>query len=75
VTPAPEAECPKENPDLVPDLSDPNLYHFNEILTYLNSGGTLDRLATSFSARNPNFDWGKIMALTGDGVREMVYRE
>lgn len=48
VTPAPKAECPKENPYLIPDFNNCkggvcSIPDSETILKYLNSGGTLDK--------------------------------
>ena len=73
VTPAPKAECPKENAKDVRELATPNSNGFYEIigsedvLTFLNSGGTLAHLA-----KGPPFS-GEIIDLTGDGVSEVVF--
>ena len=72
-TPAPKGNCPQENPEIATNFSGPHIYVSDEILTYLNSGGGLARLATALSARDP--DWGKITDLTGDGLSEIVYRD
>lgn len=74
VTPAPPAVCPKENPEIVADFSDPYIYGYDEVLTYLNSGGSLAQLAAAFSDRDPDSSWGRIRDLTGDGSSEIVYR-
>ena len=74
VTPAPKAACPKENPEIVADFSGPYIYNSDEILTYLNSGGSLARLAAALSDRDPDSSWGTITDLTGDGLSEIVYR-
>ena len=54
VTHAPEARCPEENPEIVADFSGSYIYSFDEILAYLNSGGSLAQLAISLSARDPD---------------------
>jgi len=72
VTPAPKAECPKEDPSVVAKFATPvidghyEVYSSDEILDYLNSGGTLARL------RDP--DLADIMDFTGDMVNEVGYR-
>jgi hypothetical protein len=71
---APQAECPEENPEIVADFSGPYIYSSDEILTYLNSGGSLTQLAIALSARDPDSSWGKIIDLSGDGLSEVVYR-
>lgn len=74
VTPAAKAECPKEEPKVLPDFPycDANRTcsggpYNDAILNYLNLGGTLDKLKTK--------KWGKIADLTGDGSQEMVFSE
>jgi hypothetical protein len=74
VTPAPSAVCPKENPEIVADFSGPYIYGYDEVLTYLNSGGSLVQFIEAFSNRDPDANWGKIIDLTGDGVSEIVYK-
>ncbi|HLO15707.1 MAG TPA: hypothetical protein VK206_12805 [Anaerolineales bacterium] len=72
VTPAPKAECPKENPAVVAKFATPNsdgsyeIYSASDILEYLNTGGTPAQLRDSGSA--------EIVDLTGDDVNEVVYR-
>ena len=72
VTPAPKAECPKENPSVVAKFATPNSYgsyeSFStaEILDYLNSGGTPAQLRDSGVA--------DIVDLTGDSVNEVGYK-
>ncbi|HEX6270897.1 MAG TPA: hypothetical protein VFZ43_11715 [Anaerolineales bacterium] len=56
------------------DFSDPYIYGYDEVLTYLNSGGSLAQLAAAFSDRDPDSSWGRIRDLTGDGSSEIVYR-
>lgn len=74
ITPAPKAECPRENSKDVREFATPNSNGFYEtvgaenVLTYLNSGGTLAQLA-----KGPPFD-GEIIDLTGDGVSEVVFK-
>jgi hypothetical protein len=69
VTPALHASCPTENTEVKPAFSDSIMFTPDEILTYLNSGGTLEQLSSS--QRDPG--WGRILDLTGDGVPEIVY--
>jgi len=73
VTPAEKAECPKENPSLVPEfpyckngdcLAGP--YH-EEMLNYLNAGGSLKRLE--------NKNWETILDLTGDGIKDLIHSD
>ena len=71
VTPAPKAECPKEDPSVVAKFATPNSdgphgYIAPEVLDYLNSGGTAAQLRDS--------GLGEIIDLNGDGVNEVVYR-
>jgi hypothetical protein len=72
VTPAPKAECPKEDPSVVAKFATPNsdgsyeIYRASDILDYLNSGGTAAQLRDS--------GLGEIVDLNGDGVNEVVYR-
>lgn len=74
VTPPPKVECPKENSGSVKQFATPNSNGFydmasaQDVLTYLNSGGTLAQLVNS-----PPFS-GEIKDLTGDGVSEIVFR-
>jgi len=74
VTPAPPAACPRENSKVAGEFATPDSNGFYEIivpedvLTYLNSGGTFAHLAKS-----PPFS-GEIKDLTGDGVSEVVLR-
>src|SRR5215207_3632264 len=73
VTPAPKAECPKVNPSVVAKFATPNSdgsyepYRAPEVLDYLNAGGTLDRLQNSGLEETAD--------LTGDGLRELLYKE
>lgn len=73
VTPAAKAKCPKEDPDVVAKFATPNsdgsyeLYRAPEVLDYLNAGGTLDGLQDS--------GLEEIADLTGDGLREALYKE
>jgi hypothetical protein len=71
VTPAPKAECPKEDPYVVAKFATPNSdgphgYIAPEVLDYLNSGGTAAQLR--------DLDLAEIVDLNGDGVNEVVYR-
>ncbi|HEX9333563.1 MAG TPA: VCBS repeat-containing protein, partial [Anaerolineales bacterium] len=66
VTPAPPASCPKEDPNIVANFSGPYLYGYDDILVYLNAGGTLTQLATTNQ-------WDKIVDLTGDGLSEVGF--
>ena len=73
VTPAKKEECPKEDPSVVAKFATPNsdgsyeVHYAPEILDYLNSGGTIERLQ--------NAGLEKIVDLTGDGVNEVGYRD
>jgi hypothetical protein len=77
VTPAPKAECPRENPDLVPSFpirTDQDFFLDNsiEILQFLNSGGELkkagERLSLAFHSDPPI-----ARDVTGDIVPELVF--
>jgi hypothetical protein len=74
VGPAQPAICPTEDPEIMADFSGPYIYGYDEVLTYLNSGGSSVQLAEVFSNRDPDASWGKIIDLTGDGVSEIAYR-
>ena len=71
MTPAPKAECPKENSYVVAKFATPNsdgsyeIHRASEILDYLNSGGKLDGLQDS--------GLKKIVDITRDGMNEVVY--
>ncbi|HET9914069.1 MAG TPA: hypothetical protein VFQ13_19405, partial [Anaerolineales bacterium] len=77
VTPAQPAACPKENPAIIAEFATPDaygsyqLYNVSEILTYLNSGGTLTQLTTSPLGSLAD---SKTIDLTGDGVNELTYK-
>src|SRR5215211_2457474 len=79
VTPAPKAECPKEDPSVVAKFATPNAYGSYEfygagdILTYLNSGGPVAPLGKSSAGSKPDANGRKIIDLTGDGLDEIVY--
>ncbi len=70
-TPAPMAECPKENPELLPDFPYCDATgcsggpYRDATLNYLNSGGTLDKLESK--------KWENIIDLTGDKQREIAF--
>jgi len=70
VTPAPPATCPKEDPSVVAKFATPvsngfyEMYTADDILTYLNSGGSLAQLESR----------EEIVDLTGDGLSEVVLR-
>jgi hypothetical protein len=77
VTAAPPAACPKENSAIIAKFATPDaygsyqLYNVGEILTYLNSGGTLTQLTTSPLGSLAD---SKTIDLTGDGVKELTYK-
>jgi hypothetical protein len=72
-TPAPRAECPVENPELIPDFPYCDATgcsggpYSDATLIYLKSGGTLDKLESR--------KWGVIIDLTGDGLKEVAFAE
>jgi hypothetical protein len=72
VTSAPKADCPKEDPSVVAKFATPDsygsyeIYSTSEILDYLNSGGTLDRL------QDPGLE--EIADITGDSLHEVLYK-
>lgn len=73
VTPAPKAECPKEDPVLIPDFPycenggcSGGPYH-DATQNYLNVGGTLEKLEKK--------QWGITADLTGDGLKELIFTE
>jgi hypothetical protein len=72
VTPAQKAECPKEDPSVVAKFATPiidghyEIYGADEILDYLNSGGTLDGLQGS--------GLEEIADITGDSLPEVVHK-
>jgi len=96
VTPAPKAECPKENPELTLDLhlqetracfqsvagtnKNPsdciNRNIQNDILDYLNQGGTINHLISQIQAdgqkENVSFAYKD---LTNDSIRDFVFRD
>ncbi len=70
VTPAPKAECPKEDPSVVAKFATPNSdgprgYIAPEVLDYLNSGGTATQLR--------DLGLAEIRDFNRDGVNEVVY--
>ena len=79
VTPAPKAECPKENPSLTPDLN--TLFSVNPIrlvdrpaLDFLNNGGAPQKIIGAF---RQHYHWLRSniatqQDITGDGVPELV---
>jgi hypothetical protein len=80
VTPAPKAECPKEDPTVVAGFVTPNsngyydLFTADDVLTYLNSGGALAPFITNHAEPVSDIILGTIVDLTGDGVSEVVVR-
>lgn len=72
-TPAPQADCPKENHEIAPDFpycdgAGCSGGPYNDAtLNYLNSGGTLDKLERKH--------WGEVVDLTGDGLKELLFAE
>ncbi len=72
-TPASPATCPRENSKAIGEFATPDSNGFYEIigpedvLTYLNSGGTLAQLE-----KGPPFS-GEIKDVTGDGVNEVIF--
>ena len=70
VTPAPKAECPKEDISVVAKFATPNSdgpqgYIAPEVLDYLNSGGTASQLR--------DLGLAEIRDFNKDGVNEVVY--
>jgi hypothetical protein len=70
VTPAPKAECPKEDSSVIAKFATPNSngsrgYIAPEVLDYLNSGGT--------GAQLRDLDLAEIVDLNSDGVNEVAY--
>ena len=73
VTPAPKAECPKQNPSVIANFATPNSdgsyessYGAPKVSDYLNAGGILDHLQHSGLQETAD--------LTGDGLHELVYK-
>ena len=91
VTPAPKAECPKENPELVADFSIPDQdnceaggYCYTrttaeEILSFLNRGGSISAVTTRLENINKVsgvFGGNFIFSdLTNDSVPEFIFRD
>jgi len=79
VTPAPKAECPKENPEIVAFFATPGvsghytMYSAGDILTYLNAGGALAQLRADHLGSQSDSISGKVVDLTGDGLSEVVF--
>jgi hypothetical protein len=89
VTPAPKAECPDENPKLAPDFEFPDLFEClsneqnqsecfhmgteNQILSYLNSGGSPQKILAMYKAANSSL-WKNYFYrdVTGDQVPELM---
>jgi hypothetical protein len=80
VTPAPRAECPKENPTtkinfLIPKLLDdknigsPDLINDEKVLGYLNMGGSLPTLVANLETSVIGY---KYQDFTGDGVKDLL---
>ncbi len=75
-TQAAKAECPKENSEIMPAF--PRCYPTggcdmigsNEVLSYLNLGGTLAQLEKIQLGAS----WEKVTDLNGDGLNEVVFR-
>jgi hypothetical protein len=76
VTPAPKAECPLENPEITPNFPLCNhsgnckLVGSDEVLSYLNSGGTRNKVVPIASRSGIE----KMIDITGDGIQELVMR-
>lgn len=69
ITPAPQAVCPTENPAVVSNFPK-NLYiEPKQIVDYLNAGGALSGLEKQ---KNILGQQGKMIDLTGDGVKELL---
>lgn len=78
VTPAPKAECPKENPSLMPSFpirTDENYFLENsaEILQYLNDGGELKKAVERLKKTAPSYSPPIIEDVTGDKIPELVF--
>lgn len=78
-TPAPEAQCPQENPTLIPDfssMSQGGMYtdRSQPLLDFLNAGGTRQTVIQTLcnSCTQPE-DGLFERDLTGDGVAELIY--
>ena len=78
-TPAPEAQCPQENPTLIPDfssMSQGGMYtdKSQPVLDFLNAGGTRQIVIQTLcnSCTQPK-DGLFERDLTGDGVAELIY--
>ncbi len=79
VTPAPKAECPKEDPNLIPDLNaffHQGLWALKDqaLLNFLNEGGTLNTVTTAFLREFKWFHPDMILQkdVTGDGIPELI---
>lgn len=80
VTPAPKAECPKEDSNLTPDLNAlfnkefPIVLRDQPVLDFLNSGGTRQKLITLFRQHYRWLDSNVAIQqdITGDGVAEII---
>jgi hypothetical protein len=79
VTPAPKAECPKENDSLKPNfrLDDNSIDIEEEILGYLNNGGSIQRIIGEISEIYPYPPrLNKAYAftdVTNDGVPDLIF--
>ncbi|MBI4761861.1 MAG: hypothetical protein ACOYYF_15740 [Chloroflexota bacterium] len=74
VTPAPKAECPKQNPSLKLSFSfnDPNIKPEEKILEFLNNGGSTKTILGAL----PSFYYPhdvRLEDITGDGIPELMY--
>lgn len=75
-TPAPAAQCPIENPDIVPVFQQYDEVHYyeQEILEYLNMGATRQAVITAFHSIIKGWTIEE-KDVTGDGVPEIIYNE
>lgn len=76
VTPAQAAVCPKVNPLFLPGFPSPKYDDYNtlehaveNVLTYLNQGGSIDNAAVRFGGGSK---WFKKVDLTGDSVPDVA---
>jgi hypothetical protein len=78
--PAQPASCPKENPAVIAKFATPysngsyDFFGADDVLTYLNSGGSLNPFITGPAGSPSDTLLGTIVDLTGDGVSEVVVR-
>ena len=73
VTPAPRAECPKENSSLSPNLTDPHNFPLDkqQILDSLDSGVSIDSIANAINS--PGYSPSILSAdVTGDSAPELL---